>query len=72
MSGHSHNPSLCRNGACVATSPARRHDLEAPIDRKVKRFDGETPRGFAYLSMQQAIADAGLTAEENQPSAVLA
>ena len=31
------------------------------IDRKVYRFMGDA--AFAYLSMQQAIADAGLSAE---------
>lgn len=34
-------------------------DLDELIDRKVKRFMGDAA-AFAYLSMQQAIADAGL------------
>ena len=34
-------------------------DLEALIDRKVRRFMGDAA-AFAYVSMQQAIADAGL------------
>jgi 3-oxoacyl-[acyl-carrier-protein] synthase-1 len=38
-------------------------DLEALIDRKVYRFMGDAA-AFAYLSMQQAIKDAGLTEEE--------
>ncbi|HEY9052336.1 MAG TPA: beta-ketoacyl-ACP synthase I [Gammaproteobacteria bacterium] len=40
-------------------------DLEALIDRKVKRFMGDAA-AFAYISMQQAIEDAGLN--ENQVS----
>jgi 3-oxoacyl-[acyl-carrier-protein] synthase-1 len=38
-------------------------DLDALIDRKLKRFMGDTS-AYAYLSMQQAIADAGLTPEQ--------
>lgn len=38
-------------------------DLEALIDRKVYRFMGDAA-AFAYLSMEQAIKDAGLSAEE--------
>ncbi len=37
-------------------------DLEATIDRKLKRFMGDAA-AYAYLSMQQAISDAGLTPE---------
>ena len=37
-------------------------DLEASIDRKLKRFMGDAA-AYAYLSMQQAITDAGLTPE---------
>jgi len=37
-------------------------DLDAHIDRKVKRFMGDAA-AYAYISMQQAIADAGLTDE---------
>ncbi|HEY9200046.1 MAG TPA: beta-ketoacyl-ACP synthase I [Gammaproteobacteria bacterium] len=35
-------------------------DLDAHIDRKVKRFMGDAA-AYAYISMQQAIADAGLS-----------
>jgi len=35
-------------------------DLADHIDRKAKRFMGDAA-GFAYVSMQQAIDDAGLT-----------
>ncbi|MDH5483946.1 MAG: beta-ketoacyl-ACP synthase I [Gammaproteobacteria bacterium] len=38
-------------------------DLDALIDRKVKRFMGDAA-AFAYISMQQAIDDAGLTEEQ--------
>ena len=38
-------------------------DLETAIDRKIKRFMGDAA-AFAYLSMEQAIADAGLTEEQ--------
>lgn len=38
-------------------------DLEASIDRKLKRFMGDAA-AYAYLSMQQAISDAGLTPED--------
>ncbi|TNF36518.1 MAG: beta-ketoacyl-ACP synthase I [Gammaproteobacteria bacterium] len=38
-------------------------DLEALIDRKVKRFMGDAA-AFAYISMQQAIADAGLSEDQ--------
>ncbi|MDO8416237.1 MAG: beta-ketoacyl-ACP synthase I [Agitococcus sp.] len=38
-------------------------DLDASIDRKLKRFMGDAA-AYAYLSMQQAITDAGLTPED--------
>src|SRR5690606_38528852 len=38
-------------------------DLDAAIDRKIKRFMVDAA-AFAYLSMQQAIADAGLSEEQ--------
>jgi len=42
-------------------------DLEALIDRRVRRFMGDAA-AYAYLSVQQAIADAGLTPEQvSQP-----
>lgn len=37
-------------------------DIDAHIDRKVKRFMGDAA-AYAYISMQQAIEDAGLTDE---------
>src|SRR3989338_1693934 len=38
-------------------------DLDAHIDRKVRRFMGDAA-AFAYLAMQQAIDEAGLRAED--------
>lgn len=38
-------------------------DLDALVDRKLKRFMGDAA-AYAYLSMQQAIEDAGLTEEQ--------
>ncbi|WP_267222221.1 beta-ketoacyl-ACP synthase I [Dyella silvae] len=38
-------------------------DLEALVDRKLKRFMGDAA-AYAYLSMQSAIADAGLALEQ--------
>ena len=38
-------------------------DLDALIDRKAKRFMGEAA-AYAYVAMQNAIADAGLTPEQ--------
>ncbi len=38
-------------------------DLEAQIDRKIRRFMGDAA-AFAYLAMQQAVDEAGLSAED--------
>ncbi|NEK66103.1 MAG: beta-ketoacyl-ACP synthase I, partial [Xanthomonas perforans] len=38
-------------------------DLESLIDRKLKRFMGDAS-AYAYLAMRDAIADAGLDAEQ--------
>lgn len=38
-------------------------DLDALIDRKLRRFMGDAA-GYAYVSMKQAIEDAGLTPEQ--------
>ena len=38
-------------------------DLDAAIDRKLKRFMGDAA-AYAYVSMRDAIADAGLTDEQ--------
>ncbi len=48
-------------------------DLEAAIDRKLKRFMGDAA-AYAYVAMRDAIADAGLTPESisNQRVGVIA
>ena len=62
-SGITHNPEYAEMGLRSHVSGSVRIDLEAAIDRKVKRFMGDAA-AFAYLSMQQAIADAGLSEEQ--------
>lgn len=62
-SGIRHNPSYAEMGLRSHVSGSIDMDLDAVIDRKVKRFMGDAA-GFAYVSMQQAIADAGLTEEQ--------
>ena len=62
-SGIRFNPSYAEMGLRSQVSGSIDIDLDAAIDRKVKRFMGDAA-AFAYLSMQQAIADAGLTEEQ--------
>src|SRR5690554_2378580 len=62
-SGITHNPEYAEMGLRSHVSGSVNIDLDAAIDRKVKRFMGDAA-AFAYLSMQQAIADAGLTEEQ--------
>src|SRR5690606_40685598 len=62
-SGITYNPEYAEMGLRSHVSGSVKIDLEAAIDRKVKRFMGDAA-AFAYLSMQQAIADAGLTEEQ--------
>src|SRR5690606_41489348 len=62
-SGITYNPEYAEMGLRSHVSGSVKIDLEAAIDRKVKRFMGDAA-AFAYLSMQQAIADAGLTDEQ--------
>src|SRR5690554_8214345 len=62
-SGITHNPEYAEMGLRSHVSGSVKIDLDAAIDRKVKRFMGDAA-AFAYLSMQQAIADAGLTEEQ--------
>jgi 3-oxoacyl-[acyl-carrier-protein] synthase I len=61
-SGITHQPEYATMGfrSQVAGSPVI--DLEAAIDRKVRRFMGPAA-AFAYVAMKDAIADAGLTPE---------
>ena len=62
-SGISFNPAYAEMGLRSQVCGSIKLDLEALIDRKVYRFMGDAA-AFAYLAMEQAIKDAGLTAEE--------
>lgn len=62
-SGISFNPSYAEMGLRSHVSGSVKLDLEALIDRKIYRFMGDAA-AFAYLAMEQAIKDAGLSAEE--------
>lgn len=62
-SGIRFNPSYAEIGMRSQVSGSIQLNLEELIDRKVLRFMGDAA-AFAYLSMQQAIADAGLDAEQ--------
>ncbi|SDS12195.1 3-oxoacyl-[acyl-carrier-protein] synthase I [Halopseudomonas xinjiangensis] len=61
--GITFNPEYAEKGLRSQVSGSVKIDLDAAIDRKLKRFMGDAA-AFAYLSMQQAIADAGLTDEQ--------
>ncbi|WP_324730888.1 beta-ketoacyl-ACP synthase I [Pseudomonas paeninsulae] len=62
-SGIRFNPEYAEKGLRSQVSGSVDLNLEELIDRKVYRFMGDAA-AFAYLSMQQAIADAGLSAEQ--------
>ena len=62
-SGISHQPTQVECGMRSHIAGAPNIDLAEHIDRKVWRFMGDAA-GYAYLSLQQAIADAGLTQEQ--------
>jgi 3-oxoacyl-[acyl-carrier-protein] synthase-1 len=63
LSGLRANPEYTAMGLRSQVSGRPDIDLEAAIDRKLKRFMGDAA-AYAYLSMRQAIADAGLTPEQ--------
>jgi len=63
LSGIRHNPTYAEMGFKSQVSGRPDVDLEAAIDRKAKRFMGDAA-AYAYLAMQQAIADAGLSKEQ--------
>src|SRR5210317_2306178 len=63
QSGISHQPTQVECGIRSHIAGAPNIDLAEHIDRKVWRFMGDAA-GYAYLSLQQAIADAGLTPEQ--------
>ena len=62
-SGIRFNESYAGHGFRSQISGSVDIDLSEHIDRKILRFMGDAA-GFAYLAMQQAIADAGLTEQE--------
>lgn len=62
-SGIRFNPSYAEVGLRSQVSGSVNIDLNELIDRKVLRFMGDAA-AFAYLSMQQAIEDSGLTEEQ--------
>jgi 3-oxoacyl-[acyl-carrier-protein] synthase-1 len=62
-SGIRFNPEYKEQGFRSHISGSVDIDLSEHIDRKVYRFMGDAA-GFAYVSMDQAIADAGLTEEQ--------
>ena len=62
-SGIRFNPAYAEMGLRSQVSGSVDLNLEELIDRKVYRFMGDAA-AFAYLSMEQAIKDSGLSAEE--------
>ncbi|MEX0965178.1 MAG: beta-ketoacyl-ACP synthase I [Pseudohongiellaceae bacterium] len=62
-SGIRHNPDYAEIGMRSHVSGSVQIDTSELIDRKVLRFMGDAA-AYAYLSMQQAIADANLTDDE--------
>jgi 3-oxoacyl-[acyl-carrier-protein] synthase-1 len=64
-SGISFNPSFAEIGLRSQVCGSVDIDLEARIERKARRFMGDAA-AYAYVAMQDAIADAGL--EENEVS----
>ncbi|MDR3418612.1 MAG: beta-ketoacyl-ACP synthase I [Nevskia sp.] len=62
-SGLQFNPVYAQLGLRSQVSGRPDIDLEAVIDRRVRRFMGDAA-GYAYVAMQQAIADAGLNPGE--------
>src|SRR5690554_2427333 len=62
-SGIRFNPSYAEAGLRSQISGSVDINLEELIDRKILRFMGDAA-AFSYLSMQQAIADSGLTEEQ--------
>jgi len=62
-SGIRFNPEYAQMGLRSQVSGSVELDLESLIDRKVFRFMGDAA-AYAYLAMQQAIADSGLTPEQ--------
>jgi 3-oxoacyl-[acyl-carrier-protein] synthase-1 len=62
-SGITHIPEFTEQGLRSQVGGLPQIDLDARIDRKVRRFMGDAA-AYAYVAMADAIADAGLTAED--------
>lgn len=62
-SGLRHVPEYAELGLRSHVAGAPEIDLEAEIDRKLKRFMGDAA-AYAYVSMRDAIADAGLSEDQ--------
>jgi 3-oxoacyl-[acyl-carrier-protein] synthase-1 len=62
-SGITHIPEFAEQGLRSQVGGLPEIDLDARIDRKVRRFMGDAA-AYAYVAMADAIADAGLTPEE--------
>ena len=62
-SGIEHSQEYVDLGYRTAVHGPIRLDTEALIDRKIRRFMGDSA-AFNYIAMQQAIADAGLTPQQ--------
>ncbi len=62
-SGLRHIPEYAELGLRSHVAGAPEIDLEAEIDRKLKRFMGDAA-AYAYVSMRDAIADAGLSEDQ--------
>ena len=62
-SGIRFNPAYAERGLRCQVSGRPALDLEAEIDRRTLRFMGDAA-AYAYLSMQQAIAQSGLSPAE--------
>ncbi len=62
-SGIEHSQEYVDLGYRTAVHGPIRLDTEALIDRKIRRFMGDSA-AFNYVAMQQAVADAGLTHEQ--------
>ncbi|WP_313334051.1 beta-ketoacyl synthase N-terminal-like domain-containing protein, partial [Pseudomonas oryzihabitans] len=61
--GIRHNPEYAEMGLRSQVSGSIDLNLEELIDRKVKRFVGDAA-AYAYLAMEQAIKDSGLSEEQ--------
>jgi len=62
-SGITHIPEFTEQGLRSQVGGLPQIDLDARIDRKVRRFMGDAA-AYAYVAMADAIVDAGLSAEE--------